>query len=276
MMESHQLTCYPLLPARTSTPDPRHGGGSGLSERESDSDSDADVPETDGDRRRAMLESADQAELDAMKAWQRDYSSDFLFPPVASGSSFGSHPPEPADTNASGSTELAGRKGKTRDLGTIELSDSDSDSDEHHVGPRTCDAQVLTRGNTSTSGAAAARSGVFLGYRADAEQGPPPHLSGEVRPENGGSAPSDLGSTSRKSRERGKAPPRAAAMVRNEIEFRKKESLGLARGMSTHTLGGTPAGQHPRRDPTRGPEGARHVAGLAPEGGSWACEVCTL
>ncbi|EJF64929.1 WLM-domain-containing protein [Dichomitus squalens LYAD-421 SS1] len=113
-------------------------------ENEEDSDYEA-APETDQERRRAMLESTEKSDLEDLKTWQRDYSSDFIFPPVASGSGFVYGP-------SSSSTQSLYRA-RTKDKGggvsdVIELS-----SDEEDSAQPTCDVQLLPKGGTAASSA---------------------------------------------------------------------------------------------------------------------------
>ncbi|PIL35554.1 hypothetical protein GSI_02282 [Ganoderma sinense ZZ0214-1] len=121
-------------------------------EGENEEDSDYEwVAETDQDRRRAVLGSAETSDLDGLKAWQRDYSSDFIFPPIASGSGSGSSsvlqgkssPTRPSTHSRHGGKDVS------EDSGVIELS-----SDEEDLPPRGCDVQVLPKGGTAVGSSA--------------------------------------------------------------------------------------------------------------------------
>ncbi len=106
------------------------------------------MAETDQDRRRAVLGSAQKSDLDGLKAWQRDYSSDFIFPPVASGSGSGTPSVLPVKSSSTqqSSHSRHGAKDQGEDLDVIELS---SDEDEEDHPPRACDVQVLSNGGTA-------------------------------------------------------------------------------------------------------------------------------
>lgn len=101
-----------------------------------------------------MLGSAENSDLDGLKTWQRDYSSDFIFPPVASGSGsgFASALPARASSTQLFSHSQHGVKEEGQDLGVIELS-----SDEEDRPPRGCDMQVLSKGGTAVGGSGKAR-----------------------------------------------------------------------------------------------------------------------
>ena len=207
---------------------------------ESDNDEDSDyeaAPETDQDRRRAMLDSADQSELDGMKAWLRDYSSDFIFPPIAS-SSQASPPSSPKSSNPIRTQS----KGTSPDLGTIELT-SDDEEDKR---PRGCDVQLLPQGGT----AAGSSGSLIKGKQRDAGE--------------------EVARTASTAKKQQKLP--YGNLVQDEIKGRKKESLGMTG--SGKRLGGAPSdrGGHVRTVP-RGQETA---LGTLPSGTSWTCEVCTL
>ena len=270
MMESHQLTCYPLLPARTSTPDPRHGGGSGLSERESDSDSDADVPETDGDRRRAMLESADQAELDAMKAWQRDYSSDFIFPPLAS-SSASAAPDITSAPEGSTSGERPQRQGA--DSSTIEIS---SDEDDTPLGG--CDMQQLPNGGTA---AASSVGPSHLGKSSQKEQpsttshGSRPGLDAWLQEVDPGQV------LSARPKQKQKLP--YGGLVQEEVKHRRREALGMdatGRRLGSEDHKGRSrllTNSRPTRDVADSQkDDSIDSSQSAHVDATWTCEVCTL
>ncbi len=199
------------------------------------------MPETDQDRRHAVLDSADKTELDGLKAWQRDYSSDFIFPPVASSSGAASPPGNSTLSNTN-------RKHLTRtlpDLGTIELS-----SDEEQ-GPHGCDTQLLPRG-----GAAASSSTV-------------PLLTSKQREERSVAA-SDAGrhsSETSSAKKQQKLP--YGNLVQDEIKSRTKESLGMT-GPGKR-LGGAPSDHSSLvRAPPRVED--RPTTSETP----WSCAVCTL
>ena len=110
------------------------------------------VAETDQDRRRAVLGSVEKSDLDGLKAWQYDYSSEFIFPPVASGSGSGSPSVSPGKLS---STRLSTRSrhrghGEGEDSDVIELS-----SDEEDHPPHGCDVHVLPKGGTAAGSSTA-------------------------------------------------------------------------------------------------------------------------
>ncbi|RPD74820.1 WLM-domain-containing protein [Lentinus tigrinus ALCF2SS1-7] len=184
---------------------------------ESDDDEDSDyecAPETDQDRRRTMLDSADKSELDGMKAWQRDYSSDFIFPPVAS-SSRAASPPEISTLTVP--TEKRS-KHTSADLGIIEL----SSDEEEKEGPRGCDVQLLPQGGTAASSSA-------MPLSKGKQREPPSVASGHVG--------KGVSRTSSSVKTQQKLP--YGNLVQDEIQGRKKESLGMV-GPGKR-LGGTPS-----------------------------------
>ncbi|TFK92648.1 WLM-domain-containing protein [Polyporus arcularius HHB13444] len=207
---------------------------------EQDSDYE-DVPETDQDRRHAVLDSADKTELDGLKAWQRDYSSDFILPPVASSSGAASPPGSSTSSNTN-------RKHLTRtlpDLGTIELS-----SDEEQ-GPQGCDTLLLPRGGTAASSSTV------------------PLLTSKQREERSVAA-GDAGRHSSKTssaKKQQKLP--YGNLVQDEIKSRTKESLGMT-GPGKR-LGGAPSDHSGLvRAPPRVED--RPTTSETP----WSCAVCTL
>ena len=255
------------------------------------------VAETDQERRRAMLESADQVELEGMKNWQLDYSSEFVFPTTPSGTNAPSE--EFPQRTSLGRESIS--KGKEVSSETIEISSDDDEDTRTHL----CDVQRLPRGGTATAPVASSErvnysnaSGIGgLDYQY---QRPPPGNTDESRagpsgsgaPHRGGRTPPSLrrqatGGSQRKAAAETKTPFRSLA--RDEMDARKRESLGLSGG---RRLGGTLAAsrsgsnsaQRPRPDAasTSSAEGNTSSTGIpaSPEAsspdGSWACGACTL
>ncbi|OJT07459.1 hypothetical protein TRAPUB_1702 [Trametes pubescens] len=224
-------------------------------EEESDEgDEDYDDPrETDQDRRRVMLESTNGAGLDSLKASQRDFFADFILPPTASSSQSAPRP--------SVSSSQADASGK--DLGTIELS-----SDEEEAQLPSCDVQSLPKGGT----AATASSSTKGKDRA------PPTDSGQ-RPDLGlwlHAGGSRAKKPAEKAGKTGKLP--LGALVQEEIQLRKRESLGMSG--SGRRLGDAPSGSTRQRRPDDRPPTDR-IAGAQGDGAqadvrAWSCQVCTL
>ncbi|RPD60107.1 WLM-domain-containing protein [Lentinus tigrinus ALCF2SS1-6] len=217
---------------------------------ESDDDEDSDyecAPETDQDRRRTMLDSADKSELDGMKAWQRDYSSDFIFPPVAS-SSRAASPPEISTLTVP--TEKRS-KHTSADLGIIEL----SSDEEEKEGPRGCDVQLLPQGGTAASSSA-------MPLSKGKQREPPSVASGHVG--------KGVSRTSSSVKTQQKLP--YGNLVQDEIQGRKKESLGMV-GPGKR-LGGTPSdhGGLVRA----APRVQESFATTSTSETSWTCQVCTF
>ncbi len=187
-----------------------------------------------------MLDSADKTELDGLKAWQRDYSSDFIFPPVGSSSRAASPPGSSTSSNPN-------RKHLTRtppDLGTIELS-----SDEEQ-GPQGCDTQLLPRGGTAASSSTVP-------------------LSTSKQREQRSVAASDAGRHSSETSSAKKQKLPYGNLVQDEIKGRTKESLGMT-GPGKR-LGGAPSDHSGLvRAPPRVED--RPTTSETP----WSCAVCTL
>ncbi|KAI0719312.1 WLM-domain-containing protein [Cerioporus squamosus] len=206
-----------------------------------------DVPETDQDRRHTMLDSADKSELDGLKAWQRDYSSDFIFPPIASSSRAASPPGSSSRSNAH-------RKRSTRrspDLGTIELS-----SDEEQ-GPQGCDMQLLQQGGT-----AASSSTMTLSTGTGKQREQPSVTSDDA----GRDSPRRASSAKKQQ----KIP--YGNLVKDEIKGRKKESLGMT-GPGKR-LGGAPSDQDGLLRSS--PRVEDRLATTSTSETPWSCGVCTL
>ena len=255
------------------------------------------VAETDQERRRAMLESADQVELEGMKNWQPDYSSEFVFPTTPSGSNAPSE--EFPQRTSLGRESIS--KGKEVSSETIEISSDDDEDTRTHL----CDVRPLPRGGTATAPAARSERVIYsntsgtsgLGYQ---DQGLPPgnpdesqgRPSGSGAPLPGDKAPppswrQTVGASRRQAAAELKTP--FGSLVRDEINARKRESLGLSGG---RRLGGTLAAsrsgsdsaQRHRPDTASTSSAGGNTSSTCPPaspevsspGGSWACGVCTL
>ncbi|KAI0635959.1 WLM-domain-containing protein [Trametes polyzona] len=222
------------------------------SEDESDEDDYVGAGETDQDRRRAMLESTDQTELDNLKASKQDVFADFILPPAAS-------------TSSSRSPGTGGSRSAitdNTDLGVLELS-----SDEDDAVIPACDVQSLPKGGT---GAAAAGPSNGKQKASASHPGTRPDLSAWLV--NAQSAP--------------KQPPSRTeklsynALVQDEIRTRKREALGMSG--SGRRLGDAPSGSKPRQ--TDAADVSRQSAEPPPASfdnasasePSWSCQVCTL
>ncbi|KAI9061300.1 WLM-domain-containing protein [Trametes sanguinea] len=206
-------------------------------------------PETDQDRRNGLLTSIDKAELDGLRTSRQTYLSEFFLPP-ASAAGPSSPTPEPREPGRS--------KGKTKELGTIELSDDEDDG-----APPACDVQSLLKGGTAVD---------TLAPLDDSRASTP--LSS---PHQGSSAmPVHKPGTSGKSRKMS-----YGALVQDEIQIRRRESLGLTGG---RPLGGMPSARErlgSRTSADKASSVPAHsssaAANLAPAAGSaWSCQVCTL
>ncbi|KAI0359833.1 WLM-domain-containing protein [Trametes cingulata] len=211
------------------------------------------LPETDQDRRRAMLESTNETELENLKTSKQDLFSDFVMPPAAI--------PDASPPQAGPSRETH--------LGTIELS-SDYDSDDR---PQpACDVQSLPRGGTAASAGMPSKGKQKESRARDS------HQTGiGTWLESGSSGPG----VKRRSEQAGKLP--YGALVQDEIHARKKESLGMSG--NGRRLGRAPQGSkspHSRVSreadcPSQAESTAapKRTAGPDPDA-QWSCEVCTL
>ncbi|KAI0787641.1 WLM-domain-containing protein [Fomes fomentarius] len=229
-----------------------------------------ETPETDQDRRDAVLNSADRSELDGLKAWQRDYSSDFVFPPSASSStSSTSQPKAPSSSRSRSSVKHASSKGT--DLGTIELSYNDEDD----APPHGCDTQQLPTGGT----AAASASGSL--HKGKGKQKAPPSLPAGAGERvgldawlHGKDTPGTASSTKKQQ------TLSYGSIVQNEIKQRRKQMLGM--DGPGKRLGSSESSSERRflMDKRRTGTVASHGADGKPQppraGTDWTCEVCTL
>ncbi|KAL1949510.1 hypothetical protein VTO73DRAFT_8391 [Trametes versicolor] len=234
------------------------GKGASDAKKEEDAsdegDEDYDDPrETDQDRRRVMLESTDGAGLDSLKASQRDFFADFILPPTAFNSKSTSRP-TPSSSRAAPSG---------MDLGTSELS-----SDEE-VPPWSCDVQSLPKGGTAATASSSTKGKDRVSPTDSSKQpdlGTWLHGSG-----NGAKKPAEKA---------GKAGKLAlGALVQDEIQLRKRESLGMSG--NGRRLGDAPSGSTPRQRRPDDPPPSDRVAGAQGDGARadarpWSCQVCTL
>jgi hypothetical protein len=184
-----------------------------------------DVKETDADRRQTLLSSKSEDDdielLGAGKSWQM-FLDDFDF----------TRSPR-TDSKGAGKGKEAAVASGSKDLGTIDISSEDEDGRDGCDIPR-------TSGSMSTVGS----TGVPSSQR------------------KGGTRGSDGGKASEKSR--GPSLNTGALglgkLVQTEIDFRKKESLGMAPVKG----GGRTLGSAPRRPSS------------PPTASQWTCELCTL
>lgn len=222
-----------------------------------------DTPETDQDRRRAVLDSADRSELDGLKAWQRDYSLDFVFPPSASSSST-SQP----KAGSRSSTKHASSKGT--DWGTIELSSDDEDDGP----PRGCDTQQLP-----TGGAAAASATGSLDKGKGKQKAPSSPAGAGVRVGldawlHGKDSPGTASLTNKQQE------LSYGSIVQDEIKQRRKQTLGMdgpgKRLGNSESSSARRFLMDRRRTSTVAPDGADEKSQPPRAGTGWTCEVCTL
>ncbi|TEB33376.1 WLM-domain-containing protein [Coprinellus micaceus] len=184
-----------------------------------------DVKETDADRRQTLLSSKSEDDdielLGAGKSWQM-FLDDFDF----------TRSPR-TDSKGAGKGKEAAVASGSKDLGTIDISSEDEEGRDGCDIPR-------TSGSMSTVGS----TGVPSSQR------------------KGGTRGSDGGKASEKSR--GPSLNTGALglgkLVQTEIDFRKKESLGMAPVKG----GGRTLGSAPRRPSS------------PPTASQWTCELCTL
>ncbi|KAI0707333.1 WLM domain-containing protein [Earliella scabrosa] len=249
------------------------GSSSTPATKEESDDADLDYEdalETDQDRRAAMLDSADKSELDGLKAWQRDYSSDFIFPPLPSSSASAAPDITSAPEGSTGGERLQ-RQGA--DSSTIEIS---SDEDDTPLGG--CDMQQLPNGGTA---AASSVGPSHPGKSSQKEQ--PPTISHGSRPGLDawlqGVDPGQVLSA----RPKQKQKLSYGGLVQEEVKHRRREALGM--DGSGRRLGSEDQGGRSRlltnSRPTRNMSGSKkddrvdssqstHVDA------AWTCGVCTL
>ncbi|KAH9945164.1 WLM-domain-containing protein [Epithele typhae] len=241
-------------------------GGSDLED-----DGDEDIQETDQDRRRVLLEAADTSELDALKAWQLDYSSDFILPSADL--------PAPGPSARGNDSTNKGRKAQ---LGPDNIKQPLDGS-----AGRPAIAQDIQTHGAASNPAAHSQNARPPARRPPAglqltQISPPLPNSGNKRTPQGGSAHSF------------QTAPAAAGGLRGfaqaEIATRKREGLGMGPG-ARRTLGAPPSNSNPdagsrqrtledvvRQGGTLGRHGPS-VSNATDEDsaeGAWPCGVCTL
>ncbi|KAI1796841.1 WLM-domain-containing protein [Ganoderma leucocontextum] len=242
-------------------------------EDENEEDSDYEwVAETDQDRRHAMLGSAEKSDLDGLKAWQRDYSSDFIFPPVAPGSGSGSNsvlPAKPSSTQLSShSRHKAEDEGQ--DLGVIELS-----SDEEDGPPRGCDVQLLPKGGTAAGSSTIPPSRKKQEFSA-ASHANPDKIQVGLEPwlqTSDGGAP--VPTT--------KPQKLSGALAQEESGSNESRGLGGSDRERRDPAASRPVGDVCRKPPTPPIPNSKPLATAAPSSSRtaglnrcWACQICTL
>ncbi|KAI0367791.1 WLM-domain-containing protein [Pilatotrama ljubarskyi] len=215
------------------------------------------APETDQDRRRAMLESTDQTELDGLKTSKKDFFADFILPRPA--------PPAKPGTLSNASSSQAGPSRRTH-LGTIDLS-----SDEDDRPQPACDVQSLPQGGTGASAGTSSK-----GKQRASSARAPRQVGFGTWSDSGGSG------TERSPGQTGKLS--YGALVQDEILTRKNESLGMS--STGRRLGAAPQGSKSPHLPQASGKAARSspqdsIAAQentpqADIDASWSCRVCTL
>ena len=222
-----------------------------------------------------MLESTEKSDLEGLKAWQRDYSSEFIFPPVASGSGAGTSAQLVPSVQSS---TLSGIKDEGQSIpDVIELS---SDEDEDGVLPA-CDVQLLPKGGT------AATSSIRDSNKSTTNGHTSVSRLREANPAGIGTWPQAsegdaVGSTTQRRK------LAYGGLVQQEISTRTKESLGL-NAPGVYRLGGA-ASRAPSTSPNLLADNSRRTLThtgppslpadastlAASTESDWACQVCTL
>lgn len=264
----------------------RTGGDSTGTVKDEDGDSEDDyenAPETDQDRRHAMLDSTDKAELDGLNAWQHDYSSDFIFPPAASSVASGSSSRNTASPLARSPKPNPSRRedGPTRDavaLGPIEIS-SDEDDESPSYG---CDAQLVHDGGTAATSVSRKDTEKERPFAPKAEEGRD-GISTSSGLRGMGILDVDNPRTASSTHAKKQSKLSYGALVRDEVQQRKKEALGMdSPGRRLGGAGGPPSERRLLADRTPASSVSREsqIANEAPSSAgacaAWTCQVCTL
>ncbi|KAI0749788.1 WLM domain-containing protein [Daedaleopsis nitida] len=259
------------------------GGDSTETVKNEDGDSDDDyenAPETDQERRHAMLDSADKAELDGLKAWQHDYSSEFIFPPAAPfvASSSSSRNPEstpgrsPKRNSSRRDNDLA-RTGTAS--ASIEISSDEDDAPSHG-----CDTQLLHNGGTAAttvSRKGKQRERPFATKVEESRDG--------ITTSNGlRSMRSDVDKPRIASSTHAKKQSKLSygVLVHDEVQQRKKEALGMdGPGRRLGGAGGPPSeslltDRPPASSASRESQILDEPPSPAGVCAVWTCQVCTL
>ncbi|PPR00787.1 hypothetical protein CVT24_000752 [Panaeolus cyanescens] len=281
------------------------GQGSSKAKEENDSESSEDeyeaVPETDAERRQTLFSSEDSKDTLNLKdkvgsraAWKA-FEKDFNFGSVKS------EEPKPgiAESSSTGVKRSNGNGHKMTRIATPDVIDISSDDDD--LPELSCDAQAPSGSTGTIAGTGSSRienpsveqskssstSKKALGKRKDqashVSQGS--HSQKSSTPTTNWSANTSSGG--RKTPVRGHEPLGLGNLVKTEIEFRKKEAIGLA---GRRNAGGRMLGES-RPSDLDGTSESRPVSRLVSESASnvkgrfhqqkfddrkWACLVCTL